>query len=320
MIYLKMNCSPYSCGDNDQEAIVFKNRPNWPKATNTEIKLFRDDVIRGLSLINLPDTALCCRNLQCQDEDHIMKLDEFTYSVLSVLEQSVDSNIPRVLNGKGVAKIPGWSDIMKPLRDQMNFWKFLWLSSGKTVNTQVHIVYRKLRHRYHYTINHLKKFKQEIKSNNFIQAAAEGKFNDILKSLRIQRNGKTMSSHTIDNITGEKDIAEHFSDIYEGIYNHHNEVDFITLANGVNEKVSELDNYSISKVTPECMNRLIGKVNTGKNDEHFSFKSDAYKYSRDIIAEPISRIFQAMLTHHGHFPNIFLFNTLIPIVKNNLKS
>ena len=222
-------------------------------------------------------------------------LDAYTLNLLNSLEQAVYENVPKILNEKHTSHIPGWSEVIKPLREQVNLWKFLWLESGKTLNTQVHLVYRKVRHRYHYTIRHLRKFKQDIKNSNFLKAAADGKFNDILKTLKIQRNGKSMNSNIIDNVTGEKDISTHFSNIYKGIYNHHDEVDLVSLFDSVNEKVNELDKHWLQKITPECIKTLIGKLKIGKNDEFYDFKTEAFKYTSDIIAQSISKLFKSYL-------------------------
>ena len=319
IIYLKMTCPHNSTEDNQQSTEVFKNKPNWSKISINQIEMLRENLIERMSSVYLPDTALCCRDLHCGDEQHLEELDAYTLNLLNSLEQAVDENVPKILNEKHTLHIPGWNEVIKPLREQVNLWKFLWLESGKTLNTQVHLVYRKVRHRYHYTIRHLRKFKQDIKNSNFLKAAADGKFNDILKTLKIQRNGKSMNSNIIDNVTGEKDISTHFSNIYKGIYNHHDEVDLVSLFDSVNEKVNELDKHWLQKITPECIKTLIGKLKIGKNDEFYDFKTEAFKYTSDIIAQSISKLFKSYLIH-GHFPNIFLYCTLIPIVKNNSKS
>ena len=318
IIFLKINCSHNSPNIID-ESTPNDNMPNWNKATASDIYMFKETLLEGLASVNLPDAALCCRDIQCEDEQHIEQLDTFTFNLLSTMQNSVDSTIPKTQNGRKSTKLPGWKEVMKPLRDQVNLWKFLWMESGKAMNTQVYFVYRRVRHKYHYTIRQLKKHKQDLKNDAFLKAASAGQFNDILKSLKIQRNGKAMNSHIVDGFTGEEEISQHFSTIYEDIYNHHNQVDFISVSNDVNEKVSELDKVWLDKITPECIVKLIAKLKLGKNDVHFDMKTNAFIHGKNLIAEYISKLFKAFLIH-GHFPNIFLFCSLIPIVKNNTKS
>ena len=75
----------------------------------------------------------------------------------------------------------------------------------------------------------------------------------------------------------------------------------------------------MDQITPDLIRRLILKLNSGKNDVFYHFKSDAIKLAVDIIAKPLSDILKACLVH-GHFTNVLLFCTLIPIVKDANKS
>ena len=77
--------------------------------------------------------------------------------------------------------------------------------------------------------------------------------------------------------------------------------------------------YWIDKLTPKLMLKIIQKLNLNKSDENFNFSSNAIKYTAEIIAEPLSLIFKSYLIH-GHFTENFLLCSLIPIVKDRLKS
>ena len=320
IIYLKFNCI-HSIPDNNRKPAFQSTtlRPNWQKATGPQVENLRDTLRSCLLNINVPDTVFDCRDLHCQDDNHKNLLDDYAIEVLSALEVSVDENIPQIFNKSQRTIIPGWTEFIKPLQDTANFWKFIWLSCGKPINTQVHFIYRRVRHNYHYAIRNLKRNTQDIKNSEFIKAATEGKVNDILKSIRVHRTGKTVNPNVVDNNNGEEQISEHFSSIYKGIYNRHSPLNFVDLAYKVNKGVSNNDIDYFEKITPNLIVNLIRKLNPGKNDEHFRFKSDALRYTSDILAGPISNILKAYLVH-GHFTNRFLLCSLIPIVKNNLKS
>ena len=65
--------------------------------------------------------------------------------------------------------------------------------------------------------------------------------------------------------------------------------------------------------------KAVDKLSSDKNDELYSFKSNAIKHCKDIIATPISRLFKSFVTH-GHCTNVLLFCALVPIIKDNTKS
>ena len=64
---------------------------------------------------------------------------------------------------------------------------------------------------------------------------------------------------------------------------------------------------------------LICKLSSHKNDENYVWQSDALKQGVDLVAEPLSDLFKAFLTH-GCVPKLFLQCALTPIVKDANKS
>ena len=318
IIFMKIECTQQFVKDSIQEQSPNTKslRPNWQKATKAHIENLRENVNSLIVDINVPDAAFNCRDLNCQDEDHIGKLDEYATEVLTKLESSVEEFIPHIFNKDQRPNIPGWSEYIAPLKDKMNFWRFLWLSSGKSINTQVHFIYRRVRHQYHYAIRNIKRNTQNVKNQAFLRAAAEGKFQDILKSIKAHRKGKSINPQVVDNTFGDDNISENFSSIYKGIYNHHCPLNYVDLAIDINNSVKDQDIDWLKQITPDLIVKLIHKMNSNKNDQSFNFKSDALKHTSDILALPIANLFKAFLVH-GHFTNTLLFCSLIPIVKNS---
>ena len=321
MIFMKVKCD-VNCVDKTYQEHFSPSkviRPNWEKASKSDINNLRDNLNTSIPYINVPNTALGCRDLHCQDDDHRSLLDEYANEILCTLENAVDEYIPTNYKMQQRESIPGWKEYIEPLQDTVNFWKFMWLSCGKPINTQVHFIYRRVRHNYHYAIRNLKRNTQAIKNNVFLKAAANGQINNILKSIRTHRTGKKLNSKVIDNVTGDEPVSEHFSSIYKCIYNKHSPLNFVDLAIDINDSVSAVDTDWLDKITPELVNNLIRKLNSGKNDENFRFQSDAIKYTSDILAGPLCAILKGFLIH-GHFTNSFLLCSLNPIVKKNGRS
>ena len=75
----------------------------------------------------------------------------------------------------------------------------------------------------------------------------------------------------------------------------------------------------MNKITPSIVKNKIVKFHNGKNDCHYEWRSDALKHGVNTLAAPFADIIKAMIIH-GHIPPMFLFCSLIPIVKDNKAS
>ena len=317
-IYLRIKCQNFKNVNTDEVFISKGFQPSWKKASPEHIKALQDTFKVGLEDIPIPNETFICRDLHCSRDSHLEDVDVYAVKVLSLLEDCVEGCIPnRVTDNR--EHVPQWKTLVKPIKDDLNFWYAVWTSAGKPVNCQLHNIYRNLRHKYHYQIRRLKLYKQEMKNNNFITAATSGKVNDILKTLKAHRKGKKGIASTVDNIQGQQNISNHFQGLYENIYNHHAFNNIIDLSQSIENKVSPGDMLWIDKVTPSLVSKVLQKLKYEKSDEHFSFTSNAMKLTAEVIAKPLSYIFKAYLIH-GHFTNNFLLSSLIPIVKNKVKS
>ena len=298
-----------------------QSKPAWHKATQENIDSLRHDFGVKLNDIPIPHEALCCRDLNCKMKEHITALDEGAIRVLDALEEATCENIPMTSTARSKENVrPGWLEQVKPIRDDLRFWHSVWISAGRPQNTELHKVYQHLRHQYHYAIRRLEKQEDEIRKQKVLQQCMEGQVNDILSTLKRQRNHKSAEVNKIDAAEGAEEISEHFKSLYEEIYNHHGkngELD--ELVQNINSKVKRSDLEWVEKITPELVEQAIKKLSPDKSDQLYSYKSNAIKNCASIISEPLSGLFKSFIVH-GHFTNILLFCALIPIVKDKVKS
>ena len=316
-IFLKLNSEKLKIIKSDQKS-PYQSKPNWLKASPEQINLMTDKFREGVQDIAIPNEVFDCRNLHCTHEDHISEMDTYILQVLSCLDECVFQYIPQTSNHQG--NIAGWNDYLKPLKDKVNFWHAIWVSAGRPVNCQLHLIYKKLRNRYHLEVKRLKRYQQAIKNDKFITAATSGNVNNLLDTLKRHRKGKSGLPNTIDNVQGDKNVSEYFQNLYKTIYNHHTyNVSLKEQLKSINEKINHIDGFWIDKITPSLVSKLILKLNSNKQDEFFKFTSNALKLTADTLAEPLSKIFRAYLIH-GHFTKDFLLCSLIPIIKDKKKS
>ena len=175
------------------------------------------------------------------------------------------------------------------------------------------------RNKYHHAIRKVRQEESQIRKSKFLQDCLSGKVNDVLKNLKQQRNGGGRSN-MVDNATDEKSISETFKDIYSEIYNTHNDNDEVYhLRENINMDIKSSDVRMLDKITTELVKKLICKLSGHKNDENYLWQDDDLKHGAAIVAEPLSDLFKAFLTH-GYIPKLFLQCALTRIVKDSNKS
>ena len=317
IIYMKLKLDS-SIPSNRQTDIDLRNsKPRWNLASKEEIDAFLQEFNRSLLEINIPYCALFCRNVNCNDHNHKADLDLYGIAILDALESAVDMHIPH--SNAFTNSLPSWHEYIKPLRDDMNFWHSVWVSADKPINTTLHQIYRNVRHKYHYAIRKSKVQPQKSKNDNFIKAASEGKINDILKELKKQRKPNSNFASTVDNISDPQQISNHFAKIYENIYNKHNTDEIDGISDEIFQDMSSDELHWLHRITPRLISRLIAKLKSDKNDENFDFKSNAFKATAFLISKPLCLLIKGFLVH-GHFTDVFLRSSLVPLVKNHRKS
>ena len=322
MIYMKIKCPDQAIRGGENLLNEINTAPNWNKATPYQIISFKNELKEGLSNIYVPDTALYCRSVHCaQQENHQDQIDLYIVQILSLLDDAVDFNIPKVKTPEMKTGTPGWREFVEPIQSDMRFWHSIWVSSGKPRNSVVHNIYKHLRRQYIYAQRHIKNCEKEIRNVKFLEAASKGNMLNILKSLKNQRRtNKCNLPNSIDNVNGSSQISEHFRASYYDIYNvHSNKYDLKSIFNSINKDVSGENCQWLSKITPKLVTKLLDRLNNGKSDQVFNFKSDGLKTAKDIIAAPLAKVLKSFLIH-GYVTDLFLSCSLIPLIKDNRKS
>ena len=319
-IYLKFECNITLDKHNvSNEKLTNQKRPQWHKASKVQINKYSQDLSEMINNVVIDNDVLCCTNVHCKSEHHKVHLEDLCHNVLDAVTSAVRDNIPT--NSSCSAKvIPGWTDSVQPYKERSIFWKAVWESAGRPIDTELHRVMKHTRNQFHYAVRKVKRHEAEIRRNKFIDACLNNKVSDILQEIKATRSKNTQVPSVIDGFNTSEDIANNFRDIYSNIYNTHNdraELDEFIEEN--NNNISQSDIELVDKITPEMVKRHILKFSNSKNDSLFDWKSDALKAGVDSLAAPLCDLLRSLITH-GHIPNIFLMCSLVPIVKDKKAS
>ena len=140
----------------------FTARPSWFRAKSVHIDHYKSVLQSVLNKIVIPHDLCLCHDVHCCKADHVASLDEYvaqlTDACLKSAEVAIHFTRPSGYNGC----IPGWSEVVAPLRDQSLFWHNLWSDCGRPHQGLVADIMRKIRARYHREVRYVKKNKDDI--------------------------------------------------------------------------------------------------------------------------------------------------------------
>lgn len=301
--------------DNVQEKVNGPAKPLWYKASKSEINNYSQDLSQLINNIVIDNELLCCNDPHCSKEDHRYSLDNLCNSVLECISTAVIDNIP-VGTNNNCKNIPGWNDYVQPLKEDSIFWKSIWESAGRPVDTELHRVYKHCRNKYKYAIRKVRNLELTVRKNKFLDACLNNKVSDILQEIKTLRSPSTKSAKVIDGKSNSVEISNHFKNLYRDVYNTHqdrNDLNIFIKEN--NDKISSSDIDILDKLTPEMVKNIIMNFKNNKNDPVFDWKSNALKEGVNSLAEPLCDLLRSLIIH-GHIPQVFLVCSLVPIVKN----
>ena len=118
-----------------------KEIPSWQKADQTQKECFPTELGVKLSQILVPICVTTCKDVHCRNQTHCDEIDNFARNILSCIESAAFETLPIVKQGQSKKEKnihAGWSEEVKPFRDNAYFWSQIWKSAGKPQNCELH--------------------------------------------------------------------------------------------------------------------------------------------------------------------------------------
>ena len=253
--------------------------------------------------VQIPSCIGECRNVYCQDKEHIAAIDLHLYTVLGNIDNSVKNYLPQQTSRNKNKRFPGWNDEVKPLCEQAMFWHSIWISAGKLLNNTLHNLMKKTRNRYHFQIRKCRKAADMLKRDKLSNACitSEG---DIFHELKKLHKIKDMVSITID---GTKDnITGPFANVYERIYNSiDDEEEMAKIYLRVNKSLDSTSLEDVNLITTDKIREATSNLKSNRNDPLFMFSSDCLKNAPLSVFEHLTYLIKSFLIH-SHISNDLL--------------
>ena len=81
------------------------------------------------------------------------------------------------LKGKQRESKPGWTELVKPVKETAMYWRWLWVDAGKPNKGYLYEIMKQTRHRYHYAIRNIEKNRMDIKRQKLAENINFGQHN-----------------------------------------------------------------------------------------------------------------------------------------------
>ena len=252
---------------------------------------------------------------------HLEAVDWYAAELMAAVQDSAEEALPLPqVGGDAQTKkkvTPGFNSQVKPFKEKSHLWHSVWKSAGCPLNCQLHTIMKKTRNQYHREFKKCQKSENSIKKSKLLDACLNGN-GDLFKEVKAMRRTKTTCADTIDGVS--EDVPGHFRSIYEDLYNCVEDSDEVRkISEDVEAVISEKCLEDVKKVTKEEVKKAATALKPAKGDPSYSFSSDCMKVDSSLLAEHIAMMIRSFLIH-GHIPQFLLLSTLVPIIKDKLKS
>ena len=305
---------------------VVTERPpkqNWKEATEADRMNYKSELEASLRNIELPEDCLKCRDLRCSNENHTDSLDNYIIDIIEVIETTSKNTIP-YKNPKNQSKskaskrkhIPGWREHVQPYKEEANFWYLEWRRVGKPRSGLLYNNMRFYRNKFRYARRRVLNCAEGIKRDRFVEAALAGD-KDLFEELKRFKGVPQKVSSKVDGHTDPDSIADHFRNIYSGLYNRTGSKEPLkNLLDEVNEAIQEQDIIEVEKVTPSLIQKIIKeKIKPGKNDPENDLTTDNLKSAPYSLFVHLANFFQGILIH-GVISASLLVCAIILLIKD----
>ena len=169
-----------------------------------------------------------------------------------------------------------------------------------------------------FAVRRLKKCSDKIQNEKFASSLLQGGKTNIFEEIRKIRGTASTFSSRIDEEVGAHNIAKHFAEIYENLYNKVElENEFKDICDEVLGGVTDDSKEQVNRVTEKVIKDAIGLMKAKKNDAVFNIASDFYLNGPPELIPHLTKLVRTFLSH-GSVPFVILLCTLLPLVKDNL--
>ena len=283
---------------------------NWNKVDAPSINRYCTLTENALQHVNLPINALNCKDPACTDATHRQGISDMYNDISKILKESSDSIIRE---GKlSYATIPGWNEHVKEQHEAAREAFLLWKSSGQPRTGIIWDMMRRARARFKYSLRACKSNEDQARADAVAWKLGTKKYKEFWSSAHSMSNNKVPLPSSIDNTTGETEIAEYWRNHYCNLLN---SVKNDRHKNLVLDHISQVDFQDNMVVTASEVEAVIRSLSPGKSAGLDGLTSEHLKYAGGRLRVLLSMWLTSILVH-TYVPDDMIRVVLVPLLKS----
>ena len=300
---------------------VPENKILWHKATKTDLNEYKYYLDVQLKDFEISAEALYCKDRFCKK--HYESLQKMHDCILdSCLKASL--SLPHSHSRHDSKCIPGFNEYVAPYQNAALFWHKLWKQNGSPRSGIICDIRRKTRYQYHQALKDVKKNQRLISMSNMAESILQsGNSRNFWSEVKKIRGNTSKIPNVVDDMSGEADVANLFSEKYCDLYNSvpYNRSDMFTLKNNIDGFVKCHNDNCCCEHNINVVNVVdaVKRLKSNKSDGNIGMFTNHIIHGTPRLYVYISLLFDSLLSH-GFVPSELLLSTLIPIPKNKRKS
>jgi hypothetical protein len=291
---------------------------SWVKATDEQLRGYRDILSLKVSDIDVPTEVLLCRDIHCSNLTHLHYVNKYATDITEACLSAAESIIPRTCGRHDSNRIAGWTEHVQPMRDKSMFWHNLWLECGRPRTGVVADCMRRTSAAYHYAIRAVKRDQDKIINERIAVSILQNSSRDFWAEIKRIRSNKSGASRIVDGQANCVNIAKLFATKYRDLYTSvpYDINEMRCICNEIETQLSDSETSALEEClfTTHDLKYAVSRLAAHKNDGGTGLTSDHIINAGLDCLTHIALLFTAIAIH-GTVPDTFLYSTIVPIPK-----
>ena len=288
---------------------------DWAKVNDFHIKAYQSYLDSLLADIDINDTALHCKDVNCNCSLHTRFIDNMCDRLISACICAGSKTFPNSSKSYRNKGLPLWNEEIAPYREKAILWHNIWISCGRPRKGAVYDIMRQTRNKYHYAVRKVKRSEENIRKQRFLSEIESCNVNEFWSKVRkFGGSHSNTVSNVIDGKSNPVDICNVFSDKYSSILQ--SSPSSVSDLNSVKNIISEkLQSDGVEQVHVTDVMSAFKKLNPNKSDGIHGCNSSHIKFASKTFIIYFSLLYQCML-YHGYTADDLLCSCIISIPKD----
>lgn len=288
-------------------------RINWSELSQDIKDTYKRKSADTLSSVPLDHGLLMCQDPSCADAGHIHAIDEMYKNIVQSLNEA-----GKCISGEKVAKssfkpTPGWNDYVQSSHEEAREAFHIWQLSSKPKFGPVFDLMKTTRARFKYALRYCKSMESRARADALAKKLLTKDDVSFWKEVKkINGSGHHVLSDMVDNVSGEKDIADMWQGHYSDLLNSNKDTSY---KKSVIDSLNHIPDYCDIKFAFTDIGKAIKSLKLGKSPGLDNLQAEHFKFADPALWCLIAMAINCMIMH-GYLPDSAMDTLVIPILKD----